>query len=126
GGFFSMFTLGEAPFSWVLLPYFLFQFILCLSFIFILNFIVSKNSLTEPNSLALFFFTGFLVMMPEIFYHENITAAHFFLLLAFRRVISLNKDTKSSIKIFETLLCISISSLLYFYYFLFIFVIIVD
>lgn len=119
GGFFSMFTLGEAPFSWVLLPYFLFQFILCLSFIFILNFIVSKNSLTEPNSLALFFFTGFLVMMPEIFYHENITAAHFFLLLAFRRVISLNKDTNSSIKIFDASLWISIAALFYFWSFLF-------
>lgn len=114
-GLLHLFTLGEAPFSWVLLPYFLFQFVLCLLFLFILNFIIVKNHLTEPTNLALFFFSGFLIMLPEVFFHEEITIANLFLLLAFRRIISLSKDTNASVKIFDASIWISAAALFYFW-----------
>lgn len=98
---------------------YLFQIVTCVLILFILDFIVNKNSLTGHNTFAVFFFTGFLLMFPEIFLHARIIFANFFLMLAFRRIISLNKDTNSAQKILDSGIWISVASLFYFWSFLF-------
>lgn len=85
----------------------------------LLNFIVTKNKLTKLNTLAVLFYSSFMVMLPVIFVEDNIVVANFFLLLAFRRIVSLRKDTNSSKKILDASVWITVASLFYFWSFLF-------
>lgn len=105
--------------DWATLLNHILQFSACIFILFILDFIVNKNKLTEHNTFAVFFFTGFLLMFPEIFLHSRIIFANLFLMLAFRRIISLNKDTNSAQKILDSGIWISVASLFYFWSFLF-------
>lgn len=118
-GFFNFFTIGEAPFSWILLLFFLLQFLICLFSIFILNFLITKNVLTQSNNFALFLYSGFLAMNPEVFYHIELNLSHLFLLLAFRRMISLVKNTNPTKKILDSAIWISIAALFNFWSILF-------
>ena len=85
----------------------------------LLNFIVTKNKLTNPNTFTVLFYSCFMVMLPIIFQYGNIILANFFLLMAFRRIISLRKDTNSSKKILDASVWITVASLFYFWSLLF-------
>lgn len=85
----------------------------------LLNFIVNKNKLTNLNTLAVLFYSCFMVMLPVIFHADSIILANFFLLLAMRRIISLRKDTNSSKKILDASVWITVASLFYFWSLLF-------
>lgn len=76
----------------------------------LLNFIIIKNHLTKQNSYAIFFFSGFMVMMPSIFYNYNIILSNIFILLAIRRIISFRTDVNSQKKILDASLWITIAS----------------
>lgn len=105
--------------SWNSILLYIFQFSTLIFILFILDFIVNKNNLTGHNTFTVFFFTGFLLMFPEIFLHPSIIFANLFLMLAFRRIISLNKDTNSAQKILDSGIWIAVASLFYFWSFLF-------
>lgn len=93
--------------------------LLCVGSLFLLNFIIVKNDLTHSNAFGMFFYSCFLLMLPVIFVQNDIIIANFFLLLAFRRIISLNKDTNSARKILDASVWITIASLAYFWSLLF-------
>ena len=84
----------------------------CLLFsVFIVTFIVQRNQLTAGHSFAMLFYTLFIILFPETMLDPEVIFASFFLLLAYRRLISLKslKNTKS--KIFDGALWILVASL---------------
>lgn len=82
---------------------------------FLLDFIIRKNNLTQNNTYAIFFFTGFLTMLPVIFLQHKIILANLFLLLALRRLMSLRSDKNSEKKILDASVWISVATLFYFW-----------
>jgi len=85
----------------------------------LLDFVIRKNNLTKNNTFAILFFTCFLVMLPIIFLQHKILFANAFLLLAFRRIMSLRSDKNSSKKILDASIWITVASLFYFWSLLF-------
>ena len=87
------------------------------------DFIVRKNELTQRNSYALFFFVFLFTLFPKIFMELNVLLAQLFLLLAFRRLVSIRSNKNVEIKIFDATLWVLIGS--YFYNWSLLFIILV-
>lgn len=86
--------------------------IACLLFsVLAINFIVQRNQLTGPHSYAIFFFALLVLIFPQTLLSGQALLAHFFVLLALRRLISIKslRDIKS--KIFDGAFWILVSSL---------------
>lgn len=99
---------------------------LLLSSFFLVNFIVKKNGLTKNSSYTILFFFLFLLFFPSIFNNANLLFANFFLLLAIRRLISLQTLKAPKEKIFDASIWIFIASLFHFWCILFIFLVYVS
>ncbi|MFN3752812.1 DUF6427 family protein [Flavobacterium sp.] len=93
---------------------------LLLASLFLVNFIVKKNGLTKDSSYAILFFLLFLALFQSIFNNTNILFANFFLLLAIRRLISLQTLKQPKEKIFDASIWIFIAALFHFWCILFI------
>ena len=87
---------------------------------FVVNFTVKKNNLTKNSSYTILFFLLFLLIFPSIFNNSNLLFANFFLLLAIRRLISLQTLKAPKEKIFDASMWIFIASLFHFWCILFI------
>lgn len=87
---------------------------------FLVNFTVKKNNLTKNSSYTILFFLLFLLIFPSIFNNSNLLFANFFLLLALRRLISLQTLKAPKEKIFDASMWIFIASLFHFWCILFI------
>ncbi len=87
--------------------------------VFLLDFIVRKNDLTYKNTFTVLLFTFFLITLPVIFLDRNILFANVFLLMAFRRLVSLSSEKNSERKIFDASLWIAVAALFYFWSLLF-------
>lgn len=94
--------------------------LLLLTSFFLVNFTVKKNNLTKNSSYTILFFLLFLLVFPSIFNNLNLLFANFFLLLAFRRLISLQTLKAPKEKIFDASIWIFIASLFHFWVILFI------
>jgi len=93
---------------------------LLLGAFFLVNFIVKKNGLTKNSSYTILFFLLFLLFFPTILNDSNLLFANFFLLLAIRRLISLQTLKAPKEKIFDASIWIFIASLFHFWCILFI------
>jgi hypothetical protein len=91
--------------------------------LFIANFIVKKNGLTKNSSYTILFFLLFFLFFPSILDNINLLLSNFFLLLAIRRLISLQTLKAPKEKIFDASLWIFIASLFHFWAILFIFLV---
>jgi hypothetical protein len=98
----------------------LLSILLLLTSFFLVNFIVKKNGLTKASSYTILFFLLFLLLFPVVFDHSNLLFANFFLLLALRRLISLQTLKAPKEKIFDASMWIFIASLFHFWCILFI------
>lgn len=87
---------------------------------FLVNFTVKKNNLTKDSSYTIFFFLLFLLIFPAVFSSSSLLFANFFLLLAIRRLISLQTLKAPKEKIFDASMWIFIASLFHFWCILFI------
>ena len=94
--------------------------LLLLASFFVVNFTVKKNNLTKNSSYTILFFLLFLLIFPSIFNNSNLLFANFFLLLAIRRLISLQTLKAPKEKIFDASMWIFIASLFHFWCILFI------
>jgi hypothetical protein len=94
--------------------------LLLLTSFFLVNFTVKKNNLTKNSSYTILFFLLFLLIFPSIFNNSNLLFANFFLLLAIRRLISLQTLKAPKEKIFDASMWIFIASLFHFWCILFI------
>ncbi|MBD3581601.1 DUF6427 family protein [Flavobacterium selenitireducens] len=93
---------------------------LVFSSLFILNFIVKKNGLSRDNSYAILFFFLFLLFFPSVFDNFNLCVSNFFVLLALRRLVSLQSLKAPKEKIFDASLWIFLAALFHFWAILFI------
>lgn len=94
-------------------------FFLQLASLFILNFIVKKNGMSRDNSFAILFYFLFLLFFPSVFDDPNLLLSNFFILLAFRRLISLHSLKAPREKIFDAALWITIAAMFHFWSVLF-------
>lgn len=119
--FFFLFQFQEP--SWMSSSFLAFQKISLLCFIFasffLINFIVKKNGLSKDNGYAIFFYLLFILFFPTIFNNANVVYANFFVLLAVRRLISLQSLKASKEKIFDASFWILVASLFQFWSILF-------
>ncbi|EIA09993.1 DUF6427 family protein [Flavobacterium frigoris] len=88
--------------------------------IFISNFVSKKNGLSKDSSYAILFYFLFLLFFPSILDNINLVLANFFVLLALRRLISLQSLTASKEKIFDASLWIFVASMFHFWSIIFI------
>lgn len=95
-------------------------FLVLLGSVFITNFIAKKNGLSKDSSYTIFFYFLFLLFFPSTFDNTNIIFANFFILLALRRLISLQSLKASKEKIFDASLWIYVAALFHFWAILFI------
>jgi hypothetical protein len=87
---------------------------------FLANFIAKKNALTKDSSYPLLFFFLMLCLFPSVWDNYNLIISNFFLLLASRRLVSLQTLKAPKEKIFDASLWIFIASLFHFWAILFI------
>ena len=101
-------------FSLSLLVQAVFLVLLIIFSMLLLDFIIRKNALTKLNTFAVLFYSCFIAMLPIVFRHPEIIAANVFLLLALRRILSLQSNKNSERKILDASIWITIASLFYF------------
>lgn len=93
---------------------------LLMSFLFLANFMVKKNNLTKDSSYTILFFLLFLLIFPTAFNDSKSLFSNFFLLLAIRRLISLQTLKEPKEKIFDASMWIFIASLFHFWCIIFV------
>jgi hypothetical protein len=96
-----------------------FTFLVILASVFLTSFIGKRNGLTKDSSYTAIFFILLLLFFPSILNNLNILLANFFVLLALRRLISLQSMKASKEKIFDASLWIILASLFHFWAILF-------
>lgn len=112
---------APAGFSFAQLPGTALNISLVLFTMMLVEFINRKNDLTRDNSYLSFFFLTFLCMFPRIFADLDAVIAHVFVLLAFRRVISIRSGQDVRLKIFDASLWVFVATLFYSWSVLFLF-----
>lgn len=95
-------------------------FCLLLASIFITNFVAKKNGLSKDSTFTIFFYFLFLLFFPSILNNINLIASNFFILLALRRLISLQSLKASKEKIFDASFWIFLAALFHFWSIIFI------
>ena len=111
-------------FSWLNSSFLIFKkavlFTVLLASVFIINFIVKRNGMSKDSSYTIFFYFLFLLFFPSLFNNINLIASNFFVLLALRRLISLQSLKASKEKIFDASLWIFVAALFHFWSILYI------
>jgi hypothetical protein len=90
-------------------------FLILLGSVFIANFIAKKNGLSKDSSYTILFYFLFLMFFPSVFGNTNLILSNFFIILALRRLISLQSLKASKEKIFDASLWIFVASLFHFW-----------
>ncbi len=95
-------------------------FVILLGSVFITNFVAKKNGLSKDSSYTIFFYFLFLLFFPSVLNNSNLIISNFFILLALRRLISLQSLKASKEKIFDASLWIFLAALFHFWSILYI------
>ena len=90
------------------------------------NFITKRNGLSKDNSYTFLLFFVFLILFPKTLSNTSLIIANTFILLAFRRLISLQSLKSPKEKIFDASLWIFTASLFHFWAILFIILVFVS
>src|SRR5690554_290957 len=94
-------------------------FFLLVFTIFLIDFIAKKSTLNKSDSYAIVFFTLFLLLIPETLLDFSVALSNIFVLLAFRRLVSLHSLIQPKQKILDASIWISIASIFEFWSLLF-------
>ncbi len=95
-------------------------FVLLSGMFFLSNFIAKRNGLTRDSNYPFLFFFLFLLLFPLVFNKINLIVSNLFVLLALRRLISLQSLITPKEKIFDASLLIFVATLFHFWSILFI------
>jgi len=93
---------------------------LLIASLFISNFVTKRNSLSKDNTYPFLFFFSFLILFPTTLGNAALIISNFFILLALRRLISLQSLLTPKEKIFDASLWIFIAALFHFWSILYI------
>jgi len=93
--------------------------------IFLIDFIVTKNNLSQNNSYAIMTFGLLFGMFPQAMQYSELLLSNLFVLLAFRRLVSLHSKLSVKKKLFDAAFWIALATLFYFWSILFFALIIV-
>jgi hypothetical protein len=91
-----------------------------LATIFLTSFISKRNGLSRDSTYTAFFCFLFLVFFPDLLNNPNLILANFFILLALRRLVSLQTLKETKEKLFDASLWIFIAALFQFWSILYI------
>jgi len=120
--FFLMYQIQDL--SWFSSAFLIFKkattFIILLASVFLIDFIARRNALSKDSSYTIFFYFLFLLFFPSVLDNTNLIISNFFILLALRRLISLQSLKASKEKIFDASLWIFLASLFHFWSIIFI------
>ncbi|MBE0392519.1 MULTISPECIES: DUF6427 family protein [unclassified Flavobacterium] len=94
--------------------------VVLLGSVFITNFISNKNGISKESGYVVFFYFLFLIFFPSLLDNPNLIFSNFFILLALRRLISLQSLNASKEKIFDASLWIFVASMFHFWSILYI------
>jgi len=83
--------------------------------LFLTNFITRRNMLSKANTYAMFLFMVFLILLPTTLVNVNVIISNFFLLLALRRLISLQSLITPKEKIFDASFWIFAAAIFHFW-----------
>jgi hypothetical protein len=86
-----------------------------LASIFLINFISKKNGMSKDSSYTIFFCFLFLLFFPSLLDDLNLVFANLFILLALRKLLSLQSLKLSNEKIFDASLWIFVAALFHFW-----------
>ena len=95
-------------------------FIILLGSVFATNFIAKKNGLSKDSGYTIFFYFLFLLFFPSVFNNVKLVASNLFIILALRRLISLESLKASKEKIFDASLWIFMAAMFHFWSILYI------
>jgi hypothetical protein len=95
-------------------------FIIILGTIFLASFISKRNGLSRDSTYTAFFCFLFLLFFPNLFDNPNLILANLFILLAIRRLVSLQTLKETKEKLFDASLWIFIAALFEFWSILYI------
>ena len=90
------------------------------------NFITKRNGLSKDNSYTFLLFFVFLILFPKTLSNSSLIISNTFILLAFRRLISLQSLKSPKEKIFDASIWIFTASLFHFWAILFIILVFVS
>lgn len=90
-----------------------FNFTLVILSLFTITFIIKKNTLTQDNNFTSFCFALFVLLVPQVFLDTKILLSNLFVLLAFRRLVSLSSNRNTVKKIFDSGVFIAFATLLF-------------
>lgn len=88
--------------------------------LFVMNFIAKKNGLSKDSTFTVFFYFLFLLLFPSILNNPNLAISNFFILLALRRLISMQTMKTIKEKIFDASFWVFLAALFHFWSILFI------
>lgn len=91
-----------------------------LASVFTVNFIIKKNGLSKDSAYTVLFYFIFLLFFPSIWNNFNLIISNFFILLALRRLISLQSLKAPKEKIFDASLWIFVAATFQFWSILYI------
>ncbi|RAR72915.1 DUF6427 family protein [Flavobacterium aciduliphilum] len=97
--------------------------VLLFSSLFFSNFIVKKNNLTKKSSYTILFYFLFVLIFPEVLNDFKLLLSNLFVLLAMRRLVSLQSLKAPKEKIFDASLWIFVASIFNFWCILFLFLV---
>ena len=101
-------------------------FALLIASLFISNFVTKRNGMSKDNTFPFLFFFLFLILFPEVLNNFTLVISNFCILLAMRRLISLQSLVTPKEKIFDASLWIFLATLFHFWSILYIFLVFVS
>lgn len=120
--FFSIYQFQDLSWmnSFLLISKKVMLFCVLLASVFITDFVAKKNGLIKDSTYTILFYFLFLIFFPSVLDNTNLLISNFFILLALRRLISLQSLKASKEKIFDASLWIFLATLFHFWSILFI------
>ena len=97
--------------------------VLLIGSIFITNFVGKKNGLSKDSAYTIFFYFLFILFFPSVLNNLNLILSNFFILLALRRLLSLQSLKAPKEKIFDASLWIFVAALFDFWSILYVFLV---
>ena len=95
-------------------------FVTLFASIFTANFIIKKNGLSKDNTYTVLFYFVFLLFFPSLWDNLSLVLSNFFVLLAFRRLVSMQSLKAPREKIFDASLWVFVATLFHFWSILYI------